>query len=266
MTGFQGIDISSQSGNRAVDWHQLRQSGRSFVGLRATYGTYPDRLFPVHWEAVKAAGLMRCAYAFVRVDDPRCDEQAQAFIAAVGALGPGDFPPVIDLEGIEARHVAPAMAVWRAARIVAILRQHYGVAPMVYTSERVCREELRNDSGLAELADCPLWLARYIDGSPPVPQAWGGAAEPGNWWVHQYLGDVANVPGLPDRCDLNRFHALARGETGARVRWLQRILGVAEDGDFGETTEGALVRWQAARGLTADGVVGPRTWSRLVWG
>lgn len=35
---------------------------------------------------------------------------------------------------------------------------------------------------------------------------------------------------------------------------------IAPDGDFGERTEAATEAWQYARGLAADGVVGPLTW------
>ena len=50
---------------------------------------------------------------------------------------------------------------------------------------------------------------------------------------------------------------------GASVRLLQSRLGVAADGVFGPGTARAVRRFQRAHGLTADGVVGPATWSAL---
>lgn len=47
------------------------------------------------------------------------------------------------------------------------------------------------------------------------------------------------------------------GSTGADVAALQRMLGVADDGDFGPLTHKALQAWQTAQGLDADGVYGP---------
>lgn len=62
---------------------------------------------------------------------------------------------------------------------------------------------------------------------------------------------------------------LRRGSKGDAVERLQRALAAAgfgpgaNDGTFGPGTEAAVKRFQAARGLTADGVVGPATWSAL---
>ncbi len=45
------------------------------------------------------------------------------------------------------------------------------------------------------------------------------------------------------------------------VEW-QNIIKVTPDGQFGSGTDTATRAWQRARGLTADGIVGPNTWSR----
>lgn len=56
---------------------------------------------------------------------------------------------------------------------------------------------------------------------------------------------------------------LRLGDRGPDVEELQRLLGVAADGVFGEDTDAAVKAFQAARGLAADGVVGPYTWDAL---
>lgn len=62
--------------------------------------------------------------------------------------------------------------------------------------------------------------------------------------------------------------ALMRGSSGDDVRVLQRALNargssLAVDGDFGPKTEHRVRVWQEFKGLTVDGVVGPRTWASL---
>jgi lysozyme family protein len=62
---------------------------------------------------------------------------------------------------------------------------------------------------------------------------------------------------------------LRQGMSGSEVRTVQERLQAlghyqgAVDGDFGPQTRGAVVAFQQARGLTADGIVGPATWGAL---
>ncbi|HYZ61709.1 MAG TPA: peptidoglycan-binding protein [Acetobacteraceae bacterium] len=61
---------------------------------------------------------------------------------------------------------------------------------------------------------------------------------------------------------------LHRGLTGDAVANLQRLLSsvgypVALDGDFGPATEVAVKHFQAASGLTDDGIVGSVTWAKM---
>lgn len=53
------------------------------------------------------------------------------------------------------------------------------------------------------------------------------------------------------------------GSNGEEVKKMQTKLGITSDGNFGPGTEAAVKKWQAANGLSADGVVGLVTWSRL---
>lgn len=61
---------------------------------------------------------------------------------------------------------------------------------------------------------------------------------------------------------------LRRGVKGNNVVTLQRLLNargasLTEDGDFGVQTEKAVVAFQAAHNLVADGIVGAYTWQAL---
>ncbi len=64
---------------------------------------------------------------------------------------------------------------------------------------------------------------------------------------------------------------IQKGSTGEAVKELQQILSrlgysVGADGIFGNTTEAMVKRFQAANGIGADGIVGPKTWNVLTSG
>lgn len=60
-----------------------------------------------------------------------------------------------------------------------------------------------------------------------------------------------------------KFPTVKVGNRGMVVRHLQRLLGVVQDGSFGPNTQRAVMTFQAAEKLVADGIVGPATWAAL---
>lgn len=69
----------------------------------------------------------------------------------------------------------------------------------------------------------------------------------------------------------HRISTIAAGDTSWRTRLWQQFLveqghKIAVDQDFGRATFGATKEWQKKAGLTADGVVGPKTWFRACYG
>ena len=53
------------------------------------------------------------------------------------------------------------------------------------------------------------------------------------------------------------------GMSGLHVQGLQHILHIYPDGKFGPLTEEAVKEFQTSHGLTADGIVGAKTWAAL---
>lgn len=284
-----GLDCADVESGKKTGWAAAKAQGPiSFAILRASYGSTPDTGFPISWPAIQAVGLTRGAYLFLRFPKkgaaapPDPDAQAAAFCKIVGALTAQDLPPVIDLEfpgngiadtGLTARQALDWLrAAWK------VIFATYQVPPILYTSARVWHEDL-GDIAAPDLVDSPLWLARYFYAAnttavrdsgalggghmdPPIPPPWGDAT---SWWIHQYQGDAVGLPGFSSTVDMNRFNAMFKGATGDRVKWLQRKLGLAETGSFDAALNARVVGFQQASGLTADGIVGPRTFAALCW-
>lgn len=64
------------------------------------------------------------------------------------------------------------------------------------------------------------------------------------------------------------MNTLSRGSKGTEVKYLQTALNwagcnISVDGDFGPATYNAVITFQGNFGLVADGVAGPKTWTKL---
>lgn len=85
----------------------------------------------------------------------------------------------------------------------------------------------------------------------------------------QQIGDVEPPPveELPPPGELppptTDRPVIGKGDDGPAVMSVQNSLGVTADGDFGSITDGAVKGFQAAAGLSVDGIVGAKTWEAL---
>ena len=74
---------------------------------------------------------------------------------------------------------------------------------------------------------------------------------------------------LPPACPTGGYPVVKQGGKGVYVAVLQDALNILGynagiiDGVFGNNTKNAVVRYQASKGLTQDGIVGCKTWKTL---
>ncbi|MGY0538546.1 peptidoglycan-binding domain-containing protein [Nocardioides sp. YJ-D4] len=65
-------------------------------------------------------------------------------------------------------------------------------------------------------------------------------------------------------CTISSPKTVRPGSTGSCVTLLQKVLGgLRPDGSFGSATTARVKDYQRAKGLSADGIVGSRTWSKI---
>jgi lysozyme len=200
----EGIDVSHWQGT--IDWSTVAATGKRFAIFKATEGTtYVDDTFAQNWQGSKRAGLIRGAYHYFR---PARDPIAQAnfFADVMGPLGPGDLPPMLDLE--ETDGLSPSRVAAATRRFLDHLQLRTGRVPMIYTGYYFWRDQVGNPSGFSHY---PLVMAAYVRGCPLVPDSWGRFT----MWQYSSTGRVGGIRGNVDLDvfdgDMNALVALAQG-------------------------------------------------------
>lgn len=185
-----GIDVSHHSGE--IDWEEVSERGLDFVFVKASEGVDDaDPSFARHWEAIGRLGVARGAYHFfVTEDDP--EVQARFFLSKA-RIGPGDLPPVVDVEVIG--HGTAGDVSGKLRRFLEILEAESGARPIIYTSARFWDAHFEPSFGRY-----PLWVAEYDVESPTLPTGWD------EWTIWQFEGD-AEVPGIEKGADRSRLRA-----------------------------------------------------------
>jgi serine-type D-Ala-D-Ala carboxypeptidase (penicillin-binding protein 5/6) len=129
--------------------------------------------------------------------------------------------------------------------------------------------EVRTDAGLIDAPSGPIAICVLTNENED--KSWGArnAAE-------ILCGRIAQIAyrhfnGDDEPAGVAESGELKIGATGMLVEALQRTLNarmtpspeLGVDGDFGSMTEAAVIDFQKAKGIEADGVVGPETWAAL---
>lgn len=128
---------------------------------------------------------------------------------------------------------------------------------------------------LSRLRGVPLWVAWFSTDPPKAVKDYTA-------WQYNNRGSVAGVTGAVNESyfyqDLSASQAnrrsgevhdmdtLRQGDRGQQVRVLQKLLGgdLVVDGIFGPLTKAATEEYQRKQCLTVDGIVGPKTWGKLL--
>jgi GH25 family lysozyme M1 (1,4-beta-N-acetylmuramidase) len=188
-----GIDVSYYEAS--VDWAAVHAAGIEFAFARVSDGLdFIDPTFPSYWAGAKAAGMIRGAYQFFRpAEDPIA--QADLVLDAIGTLGPGDLPPVIDVEvsgDLSPAQVAAAVRAW-----VDHVTARLGRAPIIYAG----LYSWHDLTGSADLTSSPLWVAQYTSAAcPNIPTPW-------TRWMFWQTSSSGSVPGIPGAAlDLDVFN------------------------------------------------------------
>jgi peptidoglycan hydrolase-like protein with peptidoglycan-binding domain len=84
--------------------------------------------------------------------------------------------------------------------------------------------------------------------------------------VAAIMAGIAPGPSMIPAVDAEHRPTLRRGATGERVKLIQTKIGVPTSGIFDAGTEAAVRQFQRDKGLTPDGIVGPRTWATIAAG
>jgi lysozyme len=190
-----GIDVSKFQAN--VNWTAVKNAGHVFGYARAIddkTGTKADPEFAHNWAGMKAAGIYRGAYYFLRATRDT-KQQADLFLSVMGEIGQGDLPPVIDVEtagGATSAQILDAIAEWMQIVEAATKREI-----MIYTNTPFWRDTLGNST---QFADRALWIAHYTSApQPKIPSAFPRFS----FWQYSQTG---SVPGISGGVDMDRFN------------------------------------------------------------
>jgi lysozyme len=184
-----GIDVSQYQGS--IDWSKVEVIDDSvqigFVICRATIGSdLVDSEYDRNWQNAMKKNLVRGAYHYYRPNENSI-KQAVNFIAQV-ELGPGDLPPILDIEALPEIQSIDNLKVG-LKRWLDMVEAHYGVKPIIYSGDHYFQTHLEE----APFDEYPIWIANYSQSRNPRRVE----------WVMWQFTEQGRVPGIGSHVDLN---------------------------------------------------------------
>lgn len=273
---LNGVDIASYQ--EGIDFAKVPAD---FVIIKATEGTgYINPDLNRAYKNAGANGKLCGLYHYANGTDPAAE--ADFFIKTAGSRI-GDALLALDWERVNNNAFGKNDVAWVKAWLDRVYDKT-GVRPLVYMSQSVT---LAHDWA-SVATDYGLWVAQYVvesrsgykqDYAHGITGAWKYPA------IWQYTSG-GYLSGWSARLDLdvaymsrdawNRYagkseevdimpRTIKKGSTGAAVKVLQSALGgLTIDGKYGAKTDEKVRAFQKKKGLTVDGIVGPKTWRAVI--
>ena len=264
---MKGIDVSYHQG--MIDWKKVKASGIDFVIIRAGYGKntmdekFIENIVGATTAGIKNIGIYWFIYASgiadARLNAEKCQEIIRLHKEHINLKIWADWEYDSDKRN-------PQTKVGRTAIVKTFLHamEEKGYDVGVYANPDYLENKFE------DLSEYPLWLAKYSsDKGEYTPYIW------------QY-SSKGSVQGINGNVDMNILYeenasvkndknpTLRKGDKGYYVGCLQEKLNSlgydcgAVDKNFGSNTKLAVEEFQKVNALTVDGIVGPKTWQKLL--
>jgi GH25 family lysozyme M1 (1,4-beta-N-acetylmuramidase) len=209
----KGVDVSVYQGN--IDWNAVHAAGWEYAITRIGDGYGGDSTFVNNWAGIKNAGMIRGAYQFWRASNDQ-NRMADLVIAAVGKLGNGDLPVMLDIEGASMQGQSPAFIRAQMDLWLARVEAGTGKRPLIYTGKYAWDPSVQSTA----YGQYVLWIAAYGANTGGVPSQCPNTPNGWNTWGFWQYSSVGSIPGINANVDKNLFNgdlaalrALADGVT-----------------------------------------------------
>lgn len=269
--------------NTVTDWSKIKANVDGVIlriGYRG-YGKSGNLVLDKKFKGYQASAQGFCipmGYYFFPTSITDDEAKAEAdFVYKVVKPLPQKYPVYLDSEYSNNSHNGRSDKLSRENRtrflkIILDRLKGYGISCGAYGSTSWLNTMLN----MSDLSGYPVWVAQYAK----------KCTYTGKFVMWQFT-DAASVPGVQGRCDMSYLYddtvpvmspyaikkwlvsTIKTGSTGESVRFAQKLL-VAEgyslitDGIFGQHTDTAVKSYQKTHKLTADGIIGPKTWESLL--
>lgn len=277
------LDYASQDEDPPIDAEAAKAGGIDVVIVRGNYSTWKDPTAARDRDPIRKAGMVFGSTMAVdySANAPSAMSQVAAYKIGAGLIPGTDLPPWIDIEFQSIAHTGRTRVQLGSfiGDIVKAISDAFGVSPGAYDSTRVLdTDDTDTLHGAADIAITGLaqWLAHYgfpyhatnvletasRVPSPPTPAVVGH--DPDGWVLHQLAGDARNLPGIR-QADVSRWN-LSPMYGPTRSKWILDRLRPINMVAYANGPIGVgLKAYQLSKNLTADAILGPRTFAALGW-
>ena len=271
---YFGIDCAKWQG--AIDWAKVKKAGVQFAILKVTQkNNTVESAFEKNYAGCIAQDIPVGVYRYVYA---KTVAAATAEAKAIVSVLKGKKIPCgvwLDMEDSSIRGIG------KSALNAVIAAERQVLEAAGYQVGIYCNQNWYSSVLDVDKLDLPFWIAKYGTNNGKQ-QAKPVVKSKHTLWGWQY-SSVGRVSGISGSVDVNvayqapgavsggtaASNLLRKGDRGEAVQLLQQRLTICgwtltADGIWGAKTDSAVRGYQYKAGLTVDGIVGPKTQTKLI--